>query len=70
MDEKDELSFLYMAVYVDEQRKVSCELYQKPTDTKTCLNCRSCAQHKRNNLQSTIYGVFDLQAACVTLKKT
>ena len=56
MDQKHEIVFLDMAVYVDEKRKVSSKLRQKPTDTGTILNFRSCdpLQHKGNIVEDTI----------------
>ena len=45
-----------MAVYVDEKREVSSKLRQKPTDTGTILNFRSCdpLHHKGNIVEDTI----------------
>ena len=56
MDQKHEIVFLDMALYVDEKRKVSSKLRQKPTDTGTILNFRSCdpLQHKGNIVEDTI----------------
>ena len=58
-DQKLEIVFLNMAVYVDE-RKVSSKWYRKPTDTGTILNFRSCdpLQHKGNIVEDTIQRLF------------
>ena len=37
------LSFLDLQISIDKSRKISCGWYQKPTDTGTILNFRSCA---------------------------
>ena len=37
------LAFLDLKVSIDESRKIECGWYQKPTDTGTILNFRSCA---------------------------
>ena len=56
MDQKHEIVFLDMAVYVDEKRKVSSKLRQKPRDTGTILNFRSCdpLQLQGNIVEDTI----------------
>ena len=58
MDEKHELNFLDIAVYVDEQRKAYCKCYQKPTDTGTILNFPSSPPAKRNIVEVTIPRIF------------
>ena len=59
MNQKHEIVFLDIAVYVDE-RKFSSNLCQKPTDTGTILNFRSFdpLQHKRNIVRDTIQRLF------------
>ena len=37
------LAFLDLQISIDKSRKISCGSYQKPTDTGTILNFRSCA---------------------------
>ena len=37
------LAFLELQISIDKSRKISCGWYQKPTDTGTILNFRSCA---------------------------
>ena len=37
------LAFLDLQISIDKSRKISCGWYQKPTDTGTILNFRSCA---------------------------
>ena len=41
-------------------RRVTSNWYQKPTDTGTILNYRSCAttQNKRSGIQGTVHRVF------------
>ena len=65
---KNELTFLDMAVFVDEQKFI-CKWYQKPTDPGTILNFHSCAplQFNRNFVECTIHRLFRLQATGVTL---
>ena len=55
MNQKHEIVFLDIVVYVDE-RKLSSKLCQKPRDTGTILNFRSCdpLQHKENIIEDTI----------------
>ena len=36
------LAFLDLQISIDKSRKISCGWYQKPTDTGTILNFRSC----------------------------
>ena len=47
---KGNLQFLDLNIIVSQGRGVTCYLYQKPTDTETTLNYRSCApiQYKRS----------------------
>ena len=49
-DDKGDLTFLDIYINIDGNRQVKCRWYQKPTDTGTLLNFRSCAplQFKRN----------------------
>ena len=57
-DAKHQLSFLDMAVYVDE--KNSSKWYQRPTDTVTILHFCSCALVNKTETEkeSTIYRPF------------
>ena len=43
-----------------KSRKINCGWYQKPTDTGTVLNFRSCAhlQYKRSVIEGTVHRVF------------
>ena len=50
VDKKHGLAFLDMAVHVDEQGKLSCKWYEKPTDTGTILNFRSCASLQQEKI--------------------
>ena len=57
---KGNLAFLDLQISIDKSRKISCGWYQKPTDTGTILNFRSCAplQYKRSEIEVTVYRVF------------
>ena len=54
------LPFLDLNINGSQGRRVSCSWYQKPTDTGTILNYRSCAptQYKRSVIQGTVHRVF------------
>ena len=54
------LPFLDLNINVSQGRRVTCRWYQKPTDTGTILNYRSCAptQCKRSVIQGTVHRVF------------
>ena len=57
------LPFLDLNINVSQGRRVwyqTCNWYQKPTDTGTILNYRSCAptQYKRSVIQGTVHRVF------------
>ena len=56
MNENRELVFLDLAVYINEQRKVSGHWYQNPTKRETILNFYSCAplHHKKQAVEGTI----------------
>ena len=60
MDEKHELFFLDMEVFVDEQREDSFKWYQKPEDAGKILFFRSCVplQYKRNIVEVTIHKLY------------
>ena len=47
------LAFLDINVNLSSKSNITCHWYQKPTDTGTILNFRSCAplQHKKNVIQ-------------------
>ena len=57
LNENRELAFLDMTVHVDIKRKITFKWYQKPTDTDTTLNFRSCAplQHRKNLIEGTVH---------------
>ena len=52
------LAFLDLQISIDKSRKISCGWYQKPTDTSTILNFRSCAhlQYKRSVMRELFTG--------------
>ena len=54
------LPFLDLNINVSQGRGVTCSWYQKPTDTGTILNYRSCAptQYKRSVIQGIVHRVF------------
>ena len=53
------LPFLNLNINVSQGRGVTCS-YQKPTDTETILNYKSCAanQYERSVIQGTVHRVF------------
>ena len=57
---KGTLAFLDLQISIDKSRKISCGRYQKPTDTGTILNFRTCAplQYKRSVNEGTVHRVF------------
>ena len=57
---EENLPFLDLNINVSQARRVTCSWYQKPTDTGTILNYRSCAptQYKHSAIQSTVHRVF------------
>ena len=59
-DDKNSLPFLDMSINVQPEGDIFCTWYQKPSDTGTTLNCRSCAplQHKKSIIQGTIHRLF------------
>ena len=59
-DSNGDLAFLDLNINVDSRKKVTCGWYQKPTDTGTILNFRSCAplQYKRNVVEGTVHRIF------------
>ena len=59
-DDKNSLPFLDMSINVQPEGNIFCTWYQKPSDTGTTLNYRSCAplQHKKSILQGTIHRLF------------
>ena len=52
--------FLDLNINLSRDRRVTSNWYQKPTDTGTILNYRSCAtpQNKRSGIQGTVHRVF------------
>ena len=59
-DDKNSLPFLDMSNNVQPEETIFCTWYQKPSDTGTILNYRSCAsiQHKKSIIQGTIQRRF------------
>ena len=49
-----------LQISFDKIRKINCGWYQKPTDTGTILNFRSCdpLQYKRSVTEGTVHRVF------------
>ena len=70
-----DLAFLDLNINLNEDRKISCQWYQKSTDTGIILNLRSCfpLQHQRNVIPGTVHRIFnatsDWQSFDVALKK-
>ena len=61
LDNNGNSAFLDLNVNVDSGKKVTCGWYQKPTDTGTILNFKSCATlhyKKKNVIEGTIHRVF------------
>ena len=56
-DDKNSLPFLDMSINAQLEANIFCTWYQKPTDTGTTLNYRSCAplQQKKSIIQGTIH---------------
>ena len=54
------MAFLEIIKNVDGNKKVKCVWYQKPKDTGTLLNVRSCAplQYKLNIIEGTVQMIF------------
>ena len=59
-DDKNSFPFLDMSINVQPDGNIFCTWYQKPSDTGTILNYRSCAplQHKKSLIQGTIHRLF------------
>ena len=57
---EENMSFLDLNINVSQGRGVTCNWYQKPTETGTILNYRSCAptQYKRSVIQGTVLRFF------------
>ena len=57
---KNNLPSLDMSINVQPEGNIFCPWYQKPSDTGTILNYRSCAplQHKKSIIQGTIHRLF------------
>ena len=58
LDSNGNLAFLDVNVNVDSAKKVTCDLYQKPTDTGTILNFRGCEPlqyYKRNVIEGKVH---------------
>ena len=70
-----DLAFLDLNINLNKDRKISCQWYQKSTDTGIILNLRRCLQlqNKRNVIQGTVHRIFnatsDWQSFDVALKK-
>ena len=54
------LAFFDLQISIDKIRKINCGWYQKPTDTGTILNFRSCAplQYNKSVIEGTVHQVF------------
>ena len=59
-DDKNSLPFLEMSINVQPEGNIFCTWNQKPSDTGTILNYRSCAtlEHKKSIIQGTIHRLF------------
>ena len=59
-DDKNSFPFLDRSIKVQLEGTIFCTWYQKPSDTGTILNYRSCAtlQHKKSIIQGTIHNLF------------
>ena len=57
---KVKLPFLDLNINISQGSGLNCSWYQKPTDTGTILNYRSCAptQYKRSVIQGTVHRVL------------
>ena len=56
----EDLAFLDLNINLNEDRKNSCNWYQKSTDTDIIPNfCCAPLQHKRNVIQGTVHRIFD-----------
>ena len=70
-----DLAILELNINLNEDRKISCYWYQKPTDTRIILIFRNCAplQHKRIVIQVTVHRISnatsDWQSFDVALEK-
>ena len=58
--DKSSLPLLDMSINVQLEGTIFCTWYQKPSDTGTILNYRSCAplQHKKSIIEGTIHRLF------------
>ena len=54
------VAFIDLQISIDKSRKISCGWYQKPKDSGTILNFRSCAplQYKRTVIEGTVHRLF------------
>ena len=59
-NDKNSLPFLDISINVKPEGTIFCICYQKPSDTGTILNYRSCAhlQHEKSIIQGTIQRLF------------
>ena len=59
-NKNENLAFLDLQINIEKSRKIGCGCYQKPTDTGTILNFRSCAplQYKRSVIEGNVHRVF------------
>ena len=72
-----DLAFLDLNINVGKEQKISCQWYQKLTDTSIISNLRSCARlHQKNVIQGTVHRIAtecnatsDWQYFDVALKK-
>ena len=56
-----DLAFLDLNIKVNEVKKISCQWYQKSTDTVIIFSFRSCSplKHKKNVVQGTVHRIFN-----------
>ena len=59
-DDKNSLPFLHKSINLQSEGNIFCTWYQKPSDTGTILNYRSCTplQNKKSIIQGTIDHLF------------
>ena len=57
-NENGDFPFLDININVDGNMQVECGWYQKPTETGTLLNFRSCAPLQRNIIEGTVHRIL------------
>ena len=65
-DDKNSLPFLDKSINVQPEKNIFCTWYQKPSDTGTIMDYRSCAplQHKKSIIRGTIHRLFRATDNC------